>query len=486
MKNKQMISFRRQTKRTFIFIAVFVLIFVLFYNFFSFVTQKMNSEIFNGYEAIQDYYSRIDDASSYIKGYLTSDSEELLQNYEYSIQRAKEAVDELNKDYMLKDQWRFHLLGNMLKEYETIVQKLLNEYKTDTASTKYRQVYSEFIHTTDLIYSTSSSYYTTITESMTAHQQIISIFQKATFLGSAVLLFIIIIAFIYYNYLVTHSISQPFEKILQNIEQIQQGKYEINQITSGSQEFETLCIALNKMAKAVSDNVENIKEKGKLEKLLLEEKNDNLKKDELLAQSELKMLQNQINPHFLFNTLNMIYRMSLNAGADEAADMIIKTSHLLRYGLDSQNQNSSLQAELEMIQKYIDIQKKRLGDRVQFILELESEKIPFLQMPGMILQPLVENSLIHGLHDVIEGGEIVIHIGWDANHIDIIVSDNGKGMNSSQLEELIINDYQIEDGKHLGMYNVMKRLEMYFKDKIDIHIHSEEDCGFEVCICVYQ
>ena len=192
------------------------------------------------------------------------------------------------------------------------------------------------------------------------------------------------------------------------------------------------------------------------------------------------MLQNQINPHFLFNTLNMIYRMSLKEGADDAADMLMKTSQLLRYGLDNQNRISSLHNELEMIGKYIEIQKKRLGSRVSFILECERAQVRNISMPGMILQPLVENALQHGLHDVTENGEIVISVGQQDSVITISVSDNGKGMPAQELEELILNDYQMKEGTHLGLYNVMRRLEMYFHEQIQISLHSDEGCGFEV------
>ena len=242
------------------------------------------------------------------------------------------------------------------------------------------------------------------------------------------------------------------------------------------------------MAHSVSQNIETMQERDRLEKLLLEQENENLKKDELLAQSELKMLQNQINPHFLFNTLNMVYRMSLKEGADDAADMLMKTSQLLRYGLDNQKRISSLRNEIEMIGKYIEIQKKRLGKRVRFILEYGDgqEQISNISMPGMILQPLVENALQHGLHDVTENGEVVISIQQQDNVITISVSDNGKGMKPQDLEELILNDYQMKGGTHLGLYNVIRRLEMYFHDQIQISLHSDEGCGFEVFMEIRQ
>ena len=166
----------------------------------------------------------------------------------------------------------------------------------------------------------------------------------------------------------------------------------------------------------------------------------------------------------------------------------MKTSQLLRYGLDNQKRISSLRNEIEMIGKYIEIQKKRLGKRVRFILEYGDgqEQISNISMPGMIRQPLVENALQHGLHDVTENGEVVISIQQQDNVITISVSDNGKGMKPQDLEELILNDYQMKGGTHLGLYNVIRRLEMYFHDQIQISLHSDEGCGFEVFMEIRQ
>ena len=98
--------------------------------------------------------------------------------------------------------------------------------------------------------------------------------------------------------------------------------------------MENLCIALDDMAQHVQKNIENEKEKAALKHQLLEKENENLKKDELLALSELKMLQNQINPHFLFNTLNMIYKTAYRENATDTGAMVDKTAMLLRYALD--------------------------------------------------------------------------------------------------------------------------------------------------------
>ncbi|MEG0737129.1 MAG: ATP-binding protein, partial [Longicatena sp.] len=101
---------------------------------------------------------------------------------------------------------------------------------------------------------------------------------------------------------------------------------------------------------------------------------------------------------------------------------------------------------------------------------------------GMILQPLVENAIKHGLKDCMKDGVIEIIVSGDEQQANLVVSDNGSGMDSDELEEFILNDYQKENENHLGLYNVVKRLQMYYQDAVTISINSNSDCGFEIMI----
>lgn len=237
------------------------------------------------------------------------------------------------------------------------------------------------------------------------------------------------------------------------------------------------------LSRSIQKNIQYANDKSDLEKRVLEQQNENLKKDELLAQSELRVLQNQINPHFLFNTLNMIYKKAYSEGAYETSELMERTSRLLRYALDNTSRISSLKKELAAIENYNYIQAKRYGERIRFIVEAE-EDLPDIRMPGMILQPLVENAVLHGLQDVTEDGEVMIEVTQQNDHVIISVSDNGVGMASDELEKLILNDYAkgSDDRVHLGLYNVTSRLKKFYGDEVSIIINSLENCGFEINI----
>lgn len=488
MKAAKKISFRAKIRKTMLMTGIVLFLIMVLSNFFNYSTRISYNRVLDGYDTLHAYYEHVESASDYVKSYLSTDSEETLRQYHDMMEAAHRDAELLRSNTGLNESWRYDLLENMLVSFEQVVDNVLVLYQNSNGSGEYRTNYDMFIVSGDLIADTSSDYYSLITASMSDHRDTMEMLQNLTWISFIIAFVLVIFWFIYYDRSVNHMLGRPLEEILRNIEQIRQGKYDLKDISSSSLEITQLCEALEDMAHSVSQNIETMQERDRLEKLLLEQENENLKKDELLAQSELKMLQNQINPHFLFNTLNMIYRMSLKEGADDAAGMLMKTSQLLRYGLDNQKRISSLRNEIEMIGKYIEIQKKRLGKRVRFILEYGDgqEQISNISMPGMILQPLVENALQHGLHDVTEKGEVVISVQQQDNVITISVSDNGKGMKPQDLEELILNDYQMKGGTHLGLYNVIRRLEMYFHDQIQISLHSDEGCGFEVFMEIRQ
>ena len=480
MKTAKKTTFRAKMRKTMLVMCIVLFLVMVMPNIFNYFTKISYNQVLDGYDTLHAYYDHVETSSDYIKSYLSANNEAMLAQYDEQMSAAYRDVSSLRNNIGLSESWRYDLLENMLDNYDTVIRNMLELYENSEQSGEYRTNYDMFIQAGDLIMDTSGDYYSLITASMSDHRDTMEMLQNLTWFSFIIVFILVIFWFIYYDRSVMHLLSRPLEQILQNIDKIRHGKYELKDISSSSVEITQLCDALEEMAQAVASSIETMQERDRLEKLLLEQENENLKKDELLAQSELKMLQNQINPHFLFNTLNMIYRMSLKEGADDAADMLMKTSQLLRYGLDNQNRISSLHNELEMIGKYIEIQKKRLGSRVSFILECERAQVRNISMPGMILQPLVENALQHGLHDVTENGEIVISVGQQDSVITISVSDNGKGMPAQELEELILNDYQMKEGTYLGLYNVMRRLEMYFHEQIQISLHSDEGCGFEV------
>lgn len=474
-------SFRDRIQISNVIMVSIIIICIALFNTINILSVDKYNETVNSLQTLSSFYDNVELMTSHVKDYLYTESDTTKEKYIDYFKSASDDVKKLQLSALTDDKWRFQMLENMLDNYALISDDLISHFAENQDD--YNEVYNSFLKAGTLIQQTSGDNYKLITKAVNAQLINIKVFKNATLFASIILLGMLLLWLMYYSFQITNAITKPIDLLLKNIQKVKQGKYDLSQISGAGREMEDLCEALNDMALAVENNIETTKEKANLEKQVLEWKNENLKKDELLAQSELKMLQNQINPHFLFNTLNMIYKMAIEEGAEDAADLLVKTSQLLRYGLDKQSKLSDIISEVEMLENYIKIQEKRLGNRVSFILHFENRgKIGRVQIPGMILQPLVENAIKHGLKDCLEDGEIEISITGNEFSVFICVSDNGSGMDSKELEEFIINDYHKKEGNHLGLYNVVKRLQMYYQKNVNISINSDLDCGFEILI----
>ena len=313
-------------------------------NMINYHTMKQYDKALSAYRQLNSYYNHIDAATSDIKDYLYTEQNKALQKYKEEMQRATTYIHGLQDDFVSDESWRFDLLENMTRFYDEECQNTIHEYQNDKGN--YTAVYNALLHSHDLIARTSDRFYNVITNEMTLQKTQMDANQHVTFVGTIILLLIVLCWLFYFGFFMSVSFIKPLYVILQNINKVKKGEYDLSDISSTGKEMESLCIALNEMAISVQNEIASTKEKAELQHRLLETENENLRKDEQLAQSELRMLQNQINPHFLFNTLNMIYKLALSENADNAAEMIERTSRLLRYGLDKQNRLSDLQSEL--------------------------------------------------------------------------------------------------------------------------------------------
>lgn len=190
-----------------------------------------------------------------------------------------------------------------------------------------------------------------------------------------------------------------------------------------------------------------------------------------LEESKLKNFESLVNPHFLFNTLNSISRMALFENADKTEEMIYDLSDLLRYNLDQSQDFPTIGSELNIIEKYLKMQQIRYGNRIKYSFDLPKE-LESYRIPSMILQPLVENSIQHGLHPKEKGGNITIKIRKENDDLSIIVKDTGVGMDHKQIDHVLNN----QNSSHgLGVYNSNFRLKKYFGDSSKLMIMSEKD-----------
>ena len=194
--------------------------------------------------------------------------------------------------------------------------------------------------------------------------------------------------------------------------------------------------------------------------------------ERLLLQARMEALHNQINPHFLFNTLNSVSSL-VRFDPDTARELIRKLATILRRLLNSSDAFVPLREEVEFIDNYLDIEVVRFGrDKLRVVKELEPESLEML-VPAMLLQPLVENSIKHGLSSKVEGGSVYLRSRLSAKDVIVEVEDDGIGMGAAQL----IERPDGLGGTGIGMANVAERLKVLYGDTATMTIESHSGKG---------
>lgn len=222
----------------------------------------------------------------------------------------------------------------------------------------------------------------------------------------------------------------------------------------------------------LSDYFTEVARKNIAEQKLLQQVQENIRFKDEVEKAEIKTLGAQINPHFLFNTLNSITRMALLEDSPRTEEMIYCLSDLLRYSIKQNEEFPTIQSELENVKKYLFIQCIRYKDRLKYSIDVPNELLSF-RIPSMILQPLVENAIIHGLEPKIEGGDIRISCEFENDNIKILIKDTGIGIPEKKIVNLLNDDTKTCRG--LGVYSSHQRLRTYFGCDYGLKIYSNKN-----------
>lgn len=239
--------------------------------------------------------------------------------------------------------------------------------------------------------------------------------------------------------------------------------------------------AFNEMVATLVRYIGELENKSLLEKKLQEQELQNLTMKTFLREAELHALQSQINPHFLFNTLNACVHLASIEGADRTARFVDNLAHLLRYNLKKLGTPVTLREELDNLARYYQILQTRFGEG-RFELELAVDQaLTQILLPNLTLQPLVENALVHGLEDMERGGRITLTAGDAGDLVQVTIRDNGKGISQEKLEEL---NQQHEAGHTtgIGLRNVRERLRLFFNRDDLVSIESQEGIGTTITL----
>lgn len=252
---------------------------------------------------------------------------------------------------------------------------------------------------------------------------------------------------------------------------------------------------MNKIANGdfnIIDNFNSQDELGELFKdmqktiLSIQQLNTKIYEDKLLRQKllnyqqqmEFNLLTNQINPHFLYNTLETI-RMQLSINKEyDAARIVKQLGKFMRHNIEADNSLVLLSSELEYINIYMEIQHYRFGDRVNFQITQDKESAikDYMILP-LLIQPIVENAFVHGLEGKKAGGTVVIDITSSEEYLILSITDNGLGMSENTLNALLIsiNDPGNKSKSHIGLHNVQQRIKLFYGEKYGLQIKTMEN-----------
>ena len=469
-------------KKGYIYSLIFILIFTIFVNFhknvllkeyYSYTTLYLETNKIN-----IKYLNATNTFHLFIESNESENADTSYETFHKMFTYINQTFDSIIKkdDYQIDDQ--FLELKQLLDTYETYATSIyMHENDTNLS----------YITTLeDKISVLGQRCYANLTNDIGEYMQIVKINKTIITITIHILLILLFIWLLYFFRTLSKKLILPLDHLISDLDQIQNSSEQLQTDANAFQEIQNIVYSLNTMLKKL-DKAHVIEMKNEqLEKQLLTHEMHLARHNELLSKSELKMLQNQINPHFLFNTLNMINGLILTNQSASASSMILKTSSILRYGLDVQNSTSTLEKEYNIACDYIDIQKERFSKRIDFILNVcDMSVIKNVPMPGMILQPLIENAIKHGVQNMFDDAEIELYIQYTNDVLTIEVSDNGCGMDQEDIDKKIeLYHSSNYDEPHLGLYNVIRRLELFYGKNVNISITTAINCGFSFQITI--
>ena len=273
--------------------------------------------------------------------------------------------------------------------------------------------------------------------------------------GATVLMIVILL-------ILTRSVLRPLEDLGGAADHISAGRYDAPPLEArGNDELGRAARSFNLMQTEIRRTIHALEKQAEMEKSLLEKEVEAAQMQHKLQEGRFAQLQSQINPHFLFNTLSTIAALAREEGAPLSEDLVLRLSSFFRYSLESDEKVVPLGREIQLLRDYMELQETRYGDRIT--MEVRSDPaLEDVPVPKFILQPLVENAILHGLRQCTEGGCIRVRSRRDrTGNIVITVTDNGCGFDTSRLGAA--------DGERrsVGLKNIAERME-YSGGRLDV------------------
>ena len=451
------------------------------------IIEKMD-DMFAANVEIEQFLGDMYNVNSNLTDYLvTSDSDSLLNYYKYKEifnEKAQSMFYELHGIYSQND-LIYKDIAYMVDSYFNETEAAVKAKRTDNAD-EYIARYAEANRVTGYIRTYTDRLNLNILNINTT--QYLNMSENLNKLRTANL--ILIISVILLNVLVisylTYNMTKPIIKLAHSAEEMSMGNFDADDVEVYSQdELSIMANAFNAMKHSIRNYISELHNKADTESQLLEQQIENLRMQSLLADAEMKALQMQINPHFLFNTLNAGVQLAMIEGADRTSTFLDNMAKIFRYNVKSLDRTVRIKDEIDTIRAYEDLFFVRFGDIMKFEYDIDQSLLD-INVPPLIIQPLVENATIHGIGNLERGGVIKVSLDRIDTVVRMSVEDNGVGMSEETRQKLMkcqISDSEISGHMTgIGIYNVVQRLRLFFKCEDVIEVQSSPGEGTKVIL----
>lgn len=442
--------------------------------------------ILNDNSRCHDFQEALDLEIESFADYIRDATPDTRDQYVLSCVRTERCLRSLPFDYARIGTERYARTWSILNGYETY-----QAYRDELAETQVRE--SDFVERLYRVYKMQEYLQTyarrlvqvTLKEGNDSYQEKVPVFYNMPYLIlaiSAVFMgFVMFLTKILSNALVSPAVllAQCARKIAKNDFTGEDPSVE------NRDEMGELVRAFNKMKRSTKGYIDTLKENHRMSELLHREEIERVEMEKQLSGARLELLKSQINPHFLFNTLNMIACMAKLEEAVTTERMISNMSSLFRYNLKTSEQIVTLARELKVVQDYMYIQQMRFGSRILYSCDLKVDAEQAM-IPAFTLQPVVENAMVHGLSKKEQGGRVHVRIWEQGKRLVISVADTGLGMSEERLAEVTEAMKERRTSRiGIGLGNIYKRIHMMYKQG-EFRIASIEGRGTVIQMFIPQ
>lgn len=445
------------------------------------MVERMNS-VYMSNVNLNELSDSLSNVQNYMYRYLQVKDSESLTNYYRAEQDLRKLLEGLNVSVTDNQiQILEKNIRNMSDSYLTITDETVQakrgqnveKYKVsyESALKLYRFIGNDVSVLNSLQFKNNSASYQTLQAALQYLEVI-----------SSIILVIVMITSITVMMMITKDMVTPLINLAHTAKLVGEGNFNVKvpSVQAGD-ELGIVTGTFNQMVESLDDYVQKIKESAEKEQ---EMKERELLMENHLKEAQLKYLQSQINPHFLFNSLNAGVQLAMMEDAEKTSVFMEKMADFFRYNVKKGSEDATILEEVETVENYIYILNVRFAGDIQYSSSIDEGALN-ISIPSMTLQPLVENAVTHGIRNIEWPGKIHLSVEDREDEIEIRIEDNGKGIEEETLDRIRAGRQNGDkrESTGIGIYNVISRLRLYYNYDDIFHIFSEgEDKGTTIVL----